>query len=204
MQNYIVNLQPHLNTNLNAYFNLNADPNIETNKIIDQNYTFAKEPFNKIRSAYIQLFMSNMLLRDGDATSMKHSIEVRFPLIDYRLVELALHMPQKFVIKNLLTASQRNYTQSGLKQMLYHAFEKELPSHLYNQSKRGFQLPIHHWFTTAYKERLEDTIFNPSSLFNKKVLIDSHNRGKFGKNKTKDMWGILILDQWLKINGLSN
>ena len=39
------------------------------------------------------MYMGNQLLRDTDVMSMRHSLEVRVPLLDDRLVERVLAMP---------------------------------------------------------------------------------------------------------------
>lgn len=203
IQNYIVNLQPHLDLHSSRLFNFRLDSNLLTHQTISENYKFGNESMNRIRAVYLQLFMSNMLLRDSDSVAMMNSLEVRFPLIDIRLVEFALQMPNKFLIKDPRPGINRNYLKSGLKQMLFHAFEKDLPVHLYNQEKKGFQLPIYEWLRTAFKGKLEDTVFNPSELFNKRELVITYNHGDFSRDKTKELWSILILDQWLKKNDIS-
>jgi asparagine synthase (glutamine-hydrolysing) len=142
--------------------------------------------------------MGNILLRDSDSVSMKHSLEVRFPLIDIRLTEQALKMPIEYLIADLKSCSERNYNTSGLKRMLLDAFKRELPPDSFNLSKKGFQVPMNNWLRTTFRPYMEDTINNPSDLFNKKEIKSIYQDGVYPDYDFKKLWSILVLDHWFK------
>ena len=48
---------------------------------------------NRISELELRGYMTNTLLRDTDAMSMAHSLEVRVPLVDVKVVQFALSLP---------------------------------------------------------------------------------------------------------------
>ncbi len=198
---YTFSLQKHIELFGNNYLNHEIESgNIykRTAEIIRDNYKSGLNQINQIRMLYINQHMGNMLLRDSDSVAMKNSLEVRFPLIDKRLVELALSMPAEYLIKDLSIAGNRNYEKSGLKRMLSDAFINELPPDVMNQTKRGFQLPTAVWLKSSLKPFLEDSIYNSSDLFSRRELSLLYNNGNYPDSHFKILYSILIFDQWYK------
>ena len=80
------------------------------------------------------LYMQNQLLRDSDAMSMVHGIEIRVPFLDHDFVEGLMQMDpsQKFI--------------PGIpKQLLVNAFKDQLPEPIWNRKKMGFSFPFSTW-----------------------------------------------------------
>ena len=76
---------------------------------------------------------TNVLLPDDfltkvDRASMGFGLEVRPPLIDWKLMELAASMPSEFKIRN-----------GSKKWMLKQLFASRLPKDLVNRRKQGFE-----------------------------------------------------------------
>jgi asparagine synthase (glutamine-hydrolysing) len=69
-----------------------------------------------------------------DRMSMRHSIELRSPFLDYRMIELGLRIPSKFRVR---------YGQN--KYLLRRLAERYLPSEVVKARKRGFGIPIKSW-----------------------------------------------------------
>jgi asparagine synthase (glutamine-hydrolysing) len=102
---------------------------------------FQHEPSPPLRDAMAELswgeithYMRDTLLRDSDAMSMAHSIEIRVPFLDNALVEtvLAYSAKQKFnprLPKSLLLAATKDL----------------LPEQIWNRPKMGFSLPMSNW-----------------------------------------------------------
>jgi len=90
-------------------------------------------------------YLGNMLLRDGDANSMAHSLELRMPFLDTRVIDMAfaiagrIRFPKGAQAKHLLRAT----------------FPEALPKEVAIQPKKGFTLPINRWMTDALRERCE-------------------------------------------------
>ena len=89
-------------------------------------------PFGRVASLESSLYMRNQLLRDTDWAGMAHSLEVRVPLVDHKLLES---------IAPLITGQN---TSAG-KQWLAAAPKQPLPDHISNRAKTGFSIPVAKW-----------------------------------------------------------
>ena len=94
-----------------------------------------RDPIWSVGLLESRLYMGNMLLRDGDADGMAHSLEIRVPLLDRRLVDLAFGLPGRVRLPN----------GRADKHMLRAAMPDLLRPELLNQPKHGFTLPIRRW-----------------------------------------------------------
>jgi asparagine synthase (glutamine-hydrolysing) len=94
------------------------------------------------------------ILRNFDRASMAHGIEIRAPMLDWRLVTLAFSLPDDAKIGG-------GYT----KRILRDAFTPELPDVIRTRkSKLGFSSPIENWYKTILKEFILDEINSRSFL----------------------------------------
>jgi asparagine synthase (glutamine-hydrolysing) len=103
-------------------------------------------------------YMRNMLLRDGDANGMAHSLEIRVPFLDQRLVDLMLSIPGPVRLPN----------GKADKHLLRESFPGMLPDAVARQKKRAFNLPIKRWMLGPLREHCESSLeaFKRSGLVN--------------------------------------
>ena len=80
------------------------------------------------------IYMRNTLLRDTDVMSMNHSLEVRVPLLDHKLVEYVFSLPGDLKIGKKLA-----------KPLLVSSLKDFLPKEVYARKKMGFTLPFEKW-----------------------------------------------------------
>lgn len=144
------------------------------------------------RIAYLELKMrlADFLLMRVDKMSMAHSIEVRVPFLDYRIVELALHIPEKIKLKG-----------GELKHVLKKAARGALPDSVINRKKQGFGAPIEEWF--AYKTTaapLVDKILNSRlkerDFFDYDYVRSIAARHAKGENQVFRLMNLLTLSLW--------
>ena len=83
-------------------------------------------------------YMHNQLLRDSDAMSMKHGLEIRVPFLDHKVIQTAFSIDPNI-----------KFSGQFPKQLLIDAFENELPSSIWNRPKMGFTFPFVHWLKDA-------------------------------------------------------
>jgi asparagine synthase (glutamine-hydrolysing) len=152
-------------------------------------------------------FMMSRLLRDSDAVSMDHSIEVRFPLIDCRLVNLVFSIPDSWKVKNVKATAklsnyekQNSYEVNGVKHLLYQSYKKDLPPKFGSRSKRGFKMPIEIWMRNGLKYDIEQTLTNNASYLNSDILIKMNENWKSHKVGWSKVWAIYILEKWVQQN----
>ena len=87
-----------------------------------------------VSSLEMRAYMANTLLRDTDAMSMRHSLEVRVPLLDHPLVEFVTALPDG--------ARRRRGVSKAL---LVEALGTLLPPEVIRQPKRTFTFPWQRW-----------------------------------------------------------
>ena len=106
------------------------------------------DAFNGVSQSEMIYYMGNTLLRDTDANSMRHSLEVRVPFLDLRLVDYVSALPGR--VKN----------RSNCKHLLQKAVEGSIPSHVTSRPKTGFALPIGNWMRHDMRESCEAALAN--------------------------------------------
>lgn len=96
-----------------------------------------------------ETYLANTLLRDNDAMSMAHSLELRVPLVDREIFALAGSMPPESKLNTL-----------GGKRVLREAFRDLLPPQIYDdRQKKTFTLPLMKWMRLPkWQERIRDTL----------------------------------------------
>src|SRR5262249_27177223 len=87
--------------------------------------------FGKVAVLESALYMRNQLLRDTDWASMAHSLEVRVPLVDAKLLSL------------IAPVTTKNGSLS--KRVLAHSPSVPLPHKVIERPKTGFETPIQTW-----------------------------------------------------------
>lgn len=92
-------------------------------------------------------YTKNVLLRDTDAMSMAHSVEVRVPYLDDPLVEWVLSLPGDL--------------KAGGKALLVEATRDLLPPEIFARRKQGFTLPLGRWLAGELRDEVEATLRRP-------------------------------------------
>ena len=92
-------------------------------------------------------YLPDDILYKVDRMSMAHSVEVRPPFLDHRIVEFAASLPENFKVRG-----------STLKFVLRELMKGKLPPSILRRKKIGFDIPAHEWFRGALKGLLLDTL----------------------------------------------
>ena len=132
----------------------------------------------------------NTTLPDGiltkvDRTSMAHSLEVRPPLLDHRVVEFALKLAPDLL---------RSVDGGPGKLVLRRLMEPRLPPGHLNRPKAGFNLPIRRWIKTQ-PELLRGAL---DRLADAKII----RRPRYATFSSEQVWTMLVLDRWMTDNGV--
>ncbi|MCB1056667.1 MAG: asparagine synthase (glutamine-hydrolyzing) [Acidobacteria bacterium] len=128
-------------------------------------------------------YLPDDLLTKVDRASMAWSLEVRPPLLDHRLVELAVTVE---------AAMHRDPLEDRSKRLLRRQIEQRLPAGYLDRPKSGFNLGIrrrvrrHRGLWKEARERLYD-----SGVVGTRRLLDLTN---------DQIWALLVLDRWLVVN----
>jgi asparagine synthase (glutamine-hydrolysing) len=137
-------------------------------------------------------YLPDDILYKTDRMSMAHSLEVRPPFLDHRIVEFAASLRASHKIRGL--------TQ---KRILRELMRGKLPETVLNRKKTGFDIPAHDWFRGTLRGLLLDTlseeaieatgIFDASAIHS---LIRDHMERRI--NVGYHLWGLLTLFLWMK------
>ena len=111
----------------------------------------------------LRTYMADLLLRDSDVMSMRHSLELRVPFVDRPLIEWLWRQPDAF-----------RFTPGRPKDALAAAVADLLPPGLRERPKRGFSLPMPVWMRRELKPFLDETFseqsVQQSGLFQRGVV----------------------------------
>lgn len=106
------------------------------------------DAFNRVARLECGLYMGNTLLRDTDAVTMAHSLEVRVPLLDQPLVDYVMGLPERI----------KTRPGGPAKLLLRQAMKGLVPDALLNRPKTGFCLPIDRWMHGALRDSCQASI----------------------------------------------
>jgi asparagine synthase (glutamine-hydrolysing) len=157
----------------------------------------ADDPVWLISQLETRFYQGNMLLRDGDACSMAHGLELRVPMLDQRLVELAFSLPGSVRLPN----------GAADKHLLREAFAPVLRPALLDQAKRGFALPLQRWLLRELRPLAEEAL---ASLKGAQLLDPAGIDGiwsRFLSEPESPAWSraliLVVLGSYLERNALT-
>ncbi len=137
-------------------------------------------------------YLQDNLLCKVDRMSMAHSLEVRPPLLDHRIVEFAARLPEGLKING-----------SRQKVILKSLMRDKLPASILARKKAGLDIPAHEWFRGPLLPLFEDTVnenaVRGTGLFDYaaiRKMVDDHTSRRI--NAGYQLWALLTLFLWLK------
>jgi asparagine synthase (glutamine-hydrolysing) len=135
------------------------------------------------------------LLRDGDAMSMAHSLEVRPVMLDHRVVEHVLSLPSSVRLqkKRLLLDATRDYMPNSLY------------SDLISRPKRTFTFPFSRWISKDLRSAIQES-FRPDRLATAGVLNPDRVQKLWIRYLESPaavgwsrLWTVFVLARWCEI-----
>jgi asparagine synthase (glutamine-hydrolysing) len=139
-------------------------------------------PLAQLRWLDLNTDLAEGLLTKVDRTSMAHSLEVRPPLLDHRLVEFMLSVDPA-----VLVDQPRRRGKLLVRQLM----EPRLPAGHLEQPKSGFGLPVHRWLR-RHPEMLREAV---RRLMDRGVLQRAVGPG------FRRAWYLMVLDRWFTAFG---
>jgi asparagine synthase (glutamine-hydrolysing) len=159
----------------------------------------------RVSGLVLRGYTNNQLLRDIDAVSMSHSLEVRVPYLDPVIADLALSLPDSAKLGNpeKITHSARvTYRSSGAKRILIDVGRNLLSKDFDLQPKRGFGMPFDAWLQGPLNVILEDTFssrcVNERGLLKPDEVQSIKKRYYEGKTGWAQPWLIMMLELWCR------
>ena len=137
-------------------------------------------------------YLVDDILYKCDRMSMAHSLEVRPPFLDHRIVEFAARLPESLKIHD-----------GTLKYVLRELMRGKLPESVLARKKEGFDIPAHKWFRGVLRPLMEETLSAENVLATglfryepiAKLMRDHVERRA---NNGYQLWGLMTLFLWMK------
>jgi len=143
-------------------------------------------PFKWMTYIDFKIWIAEVLMTKIDRMSMSHSLELRAPFLDYRLVEY------------LLTINEDIKKGTTNKYLLKTISTKYLPKEIIHRKKKGFSFPFIEWLFEEYGDNILNTILNVNkelNLFNEDYVKFIYNEAKEKKSK-QHLWNLYIFSRW--------
>jgi asparagine synthase (glutamine-hydrolysing) len=155
----------------------------------------SSDPVQRAEYADLKVYMPNDPLVKVDRMSMAHSLEVRSPLLDRRVVELAFRIP----------ASKKQVGREG-KVLLRELARRRLPPGLWRLPKKGFTVPIGDWIGREHRELFSGEVLRPTAPVSTHIdatdlrrRFEAHQRGE--RDQSFALWAVWVLNRWLEQQG---
>jgi asparagine synthase (glutamine-hydrolysing) len=154
----------------------------------------APDVLGRCQFADLHSYMTDDVLVKVDRMSMAHSLEVRCPLLDHRILEFAARLP---------SALKMNARQGKL--LLRRLATRRLPPEIARLPKRGFSIPANRWLRGELRPMVEDLVFGRREAFadvlNMSRLSQAWREHLSGAADHQVLfWGLMMLQLWSHTN----
>ena len=140
-------------------------------------------------------YLGEGVLQKVDRASMACSLELRVPLLDRRVVEVAALLPPSMKLRRFRTKHILKQTMRG-----------RVPESVLARPKKGFGVPLARWFRSELAPLLRDTceagalrrggLFRPEAV---QRLVDEHHAGHH--DHRKKLYTLLVFLLWSRRHG---
>ena len=140
----------------------------------------------------LHLWMTGDILLKADKMSMAHSLELRVPFLDKRVMQLAQRIPKRYRV-----------TKETTKYAMRVAALRSCPPQTAEKKKLGFPVPIRVWLKEdGYYNKVKDKFLSDDSkkFFNTDCLVkllDEHREGKY--DHSRKIWTVYTFLVWYDV-----
>jgi asparagine synthase (glutamine-hydrolysing) len=163
----------------------------------------AGSTLERVTGLCLRGYTTNQLLRDIDAASMAHSLEVRVPYLDPVVADAALSLPDDAkmgVPPDSAVTRSLSYREAGTKRVLLDIGKKLLPEGFDTQPKRGFAMPFAHWLRGPLREIMLDTLSEEQTarrgLLDASAVASVRDNFMRGEIDWPQPWLLMMLELW--------
>ncbi len=144
-------------------------------------------------SVDVATYLPDDLLVKVDIATMAHALEGRSPLLDHHVMEYVARLPARFKLRN-----------GEQKFLLRQLARRRLPPSLVGLPKKGFGVPIDHWFRGELQGFARDVLLGPTATARGyyqvpfvRRMLDEHAAGTARWHA--QLWTLLMLELWLQM-----
>ena len=168
-----------------------ADPTSVPNPLENPQFLLGRStPIDRMSYMDMTSYLIDDILAKVDRASMSTSLEVRCPLLDYRVIEMSWRFP-----------TEEKYSAGEGKLPLRKMLYKQVPRRLLDRPKRGFGAPVEIWLRNELRE-WADALMSPAALsehglFNVRACRDLWEAFLHrGHSFNRVIWNLLIFQAW--------
>jgi asparagine synthase (glutamine-hydrolysing) len=150
----------------------------------------SSDPLSKVQYLDIKTYLVDDILTKVDRASMANSLEVRVPLLDHKVMELAAQIPASLKLRG----------REG-KYILKKVAARHLPQQVVHRKKMGFSMPVKEWLRSDLRPLGEETIlsakFKHRGLFDQNYaqwMWNQHQKGL--RDFSRPLWSLLTFELW--------
>ena len=149
------------------------------------------DAFTAVSCMEAQSYLVSTLLRDTDSMSMAHSLEVRVPFLDHKLVEYVIRLSGATKVR-----------KGASKALLVSALADLLPAEVINQEKRGFTFPWESWLRGPLRKDIAEGLSELAP-----ALLDTISAQSAAgvwqsylaeRTSWSRPWSLYVLNEWTK------
>lgn len=160
----------------------------------DIHYLYDNECPEKALSDFdLKTYLNYAINTKVDRATMRSALELRSPIMDYRLVEYSRILPLEY-----------SYTlKDGQKRILRDLLYKHISKELFERKKQGFGMPVDVWLRKELKDSLYNTVNKENLSLIEELdtdrIIELRDRHICGiENNSSLLWYIFIYINWYK------
>jgi asparagine synthase (glutamine-hydrolysing) len=147
-----------------------------------------KDLLQRATRSDFESYLTEDILVKVDRASMLNSLEVRAPLLDYRVIEFAFGK----------VPSQLKTTSTDRKILLKKLAARILPPQFDRQRKQGFSIPLASWLRQGpWRQFFRDVLLSSNGgLFNRKALAGVLDGQARGRSNAERLFALVMLELW--------
>lgn len=153
------------------------------------------DPIARAQYVDIKTYLTDDILVKVDRASMAVSLEVRCPLLDHKLMELAARIPSRLKLH-----------QGKGKYIFKQAMKRLLPPEVLTRRKQGFVVPLAEWLRGELREMAESALFDSSAndgWLEPRAVTRLWQQHQIqwragGRDFSRPLWAILMFRLWQK------
>lgn len=146
---------------------------------------------DRLMAVDLDTYLCDDLLAKVDVTSMAQSLEVRSPLLDHNLMELAATMPVRRKLRG----------KEG-KVLLRDAVRDWLPDGILDRPKQGFAVPLDDWLRGEMRDLPEEVLLDPAAaargIFRPEAVRETIAEHRAGLDRADQLWAMINLELWFR------
>jgi len=139
-------------------------------------------------------YLPSDILTKVDIASMSCGLEVRVPLLDHEVVELAARIPSSLKVRQI------DDGEATSKYLLRRVAARHVPAQVLTGAKKGFGLPVRRWCSPEKRAMLANRLLASNAplreLFRPEGIRPFLQEGHEERNASR-LWSLLVLDEWL-------